>query len=176
MAALTTVTAVKEYLGTKTAESDSLLSELVDRASAAIENFCQRSLGLADREDICNGHGGTTMLLKHSPVVAVSSVVIDGESVPATGFRLAGRTLVLNGWRFTRGEANVQVNYRAGFEQIPADVEQACIETAALMFRRRDHVDVSSKTLAGETVAYIAAELTPSARQILQNYRLVAPL
>ena len=45
-----------------------------------------------------------------------------------------------------------------------------------LALKRRDHIDVSSKALAGETISFITADLTPSAKAVLNSYRRVAPL
>lgn len=182
MADLTTASAVKAYLGLTGTELDSLLSALVSRASAAIENYLQGSVKSASHVQNCHGHGGTAMLLKNWPVQSVQSVVVDGQAIPPAsawgepGWWLSDRSVLLFGYRFARGHANVVIGYTAGWDTVPADIEQACIETVALAFKRREHIDVSSKALAGESISFITAELTPSAKQALLSYRRVAPL
>lgn len=182
MADLTTLAAVKAYGSIAGTELDTLLGTLITRASAAIENFLQGSVLSAPYTETRNGTGGTAMLLAEYPVTAVSSLSIDGTTIPAApaygqpGWWLANRTLLLAGYRFTRGRGNVLVSYTAGYASTPPDIEQACIETVMLALKRRDHIDVSSKSLAGETISFITAELTPSAKQVLGAYRRVAPL
>lgn len=182
MADLTTLAAVKAYGPIAGTELDTLIGALIGRASAAIENFLQAHVLVDDYVDVRNGTGGATMLLRERPVVSVSSVTVDGQSIPAAaafgepGWWLEDRMVLLTGYSYTSGTANVRIAYRAGYDTTPADIEQACIETVMLALRRREHIDVSSKSLAGETVSYLTAELTPSARQVLQSYRRVAPL
>ncbi|WP_018610248.1 phage head-tail connector protein [Uliginosibacterium gangwonense] len=177
MTALITLDAVKAYLGlgaVPNASQDALLVALIERASAAIENYCQRKLTLEARTEWRNGNNSNCMILRDAPIQSVEAVSIDGQSTPVEAISLVGRTIRLTNLVFRSGISNVRVDYTAGFEAIPADMQQACIETVALMFRRRDHLDVSSKALAGETINYIVDELTPSARRILSNYRIVA--
>lgn len=182
MADLTTTAAVKAYMGVTSTDLDALLAALITRASAAIENFLQGGVLSAPYTETRNGTGGQYILLAQYPVTAVASLTIDGIDIPAAsgygqaGWWLSGRTLNVSGYRFTRGRGNVVVIYTAGYAATPPDIEQACIESVVLSLKRRDHMDVSSKSLAGETVSFITAELTPSAKQVLNSYRRVAPL
>lgn len=182
MADLTTLAAVKAYGPISGTELDTLLGALITRASTSIENFLQGAVLSASYTETRNGTGGSAMLLRQYPVSAVTSLSIDGNSVPQAtsygqpGWWLADRQLLLFGYRFTRGIGNVLVTYTAGFVTTPPDIEQACIETVLLALKRRDHIDVSSKSLAGETISYITADLTPSAKVVLNSYRRVAPL
>lgn len=183
MADLTTLDAVKAYGPITGTGQDALLAQLISRASAAIENYLQRSVRSADVTEVRDGTGGTAMLLKQHPVSAVSAVTIDGLPIPAAsawgqpGWWLPDdRRILLFGYSFTRGVGNVSVAYTGGFDTVPPDVEQACIETVLLMVKRREHIDVSSKALAGESITYVNVELPRAAQQVLANYRRVAPL
>ena len=182
MSDLTTIAAVKAYACITNSDLDSLIDAFVKRASAAVDNFTQRTLRSAAHVETRNGTGGCELLLREYPITAVASVVVDGKTIPqastfsGAGWRQAERSLVLNGYAFTRGTGNVVISYTAGYATTPPDIEAAVIETSMLMLERRKHVDVSSKSLAGETVSFITAELTPSAKQILLSYRRVAPL
>lgn len=179
--ALTTKAAVKLYKGITGTELDTLIDALIPRVSAAIESYLSRRIESAAQVDLRDGNGGRSMLLREYPVTAVAAVSVDGQAIPAGGFDLAGwrladRMLVLEGYRFTSGIANVRIDYTAGYATVPADIEQACIETVLLALERRAHIDVSSKSLAGETVSYITADLPPSARKALNQHLRVAPL
>lgn len=179
--ALTTAAAVKAYKPITGTELDALIGALVDRASAAVETYLSRKIESQAHVEIRDGNGGRSMMLEQYPVTAVSAVSVDGQPIPQGGFgvagwRLAGRSLVLEGYRFARGDANIQIDYTAGYSTVPADIEQACIETILLALERRSHIDVSSKSLAGETVSFITADLPPSARKALEPHRRVAPL
>jgi len=179
MAMLTSLDAVKAYLGMSSAPNvaqDALLVSLIERASGAIENYCQRQILCATRTEWRHGNNSKCMVLREAPIASIEAVSIGGQPVPLQEISLLGRTVCLKGRVFPSGINNVRIDYTAGYESIPADMQQACIETVALMFRRRDHLDVTSKALSGETVNYIVDELTPSSRRILSNYRIVVPI
>lgn len=184
MADLTTLAAVKAYAGITSTEMDAMLAAMITRASAAVENFLQTPVGEGPIEEVRHGHNGATMLLTGMSPKNITLVEVDGKPIqPASTFEAAGWWLVrqmitLRGQVFCKGRENVRINYTAGYPpgQIPPDIEQAVIETVMTSYKRRDHIDVSSKSLAGETISYITAELTPSARSILASYRRVAPL
>ncbi|MDP3124602.1 MAG: hypothetical protein Q8M84_03115 [Thiobacillus sp.] len=179
--ALTTTAAVKAYKPITGTELDALIDALVPRASSAIETYLSRKIESTAHVEIRDGNGGRSLMLSQYPVTAVSAVSVDGQPIPqgsfgVAGWRLANRSLVLEGYSFARGDANVQIEYTAGYATVPPDIEQACIETILLALERRSHIDVSSKSLAGETVSFITADLPPSARKALDPHRRVAPL
>jgi len=159
-----------------------MLTALISRASAAVENFLQGSVLSASYTETRHGTGGQAMLLAEYPVTAASTVTVNGQPIPKatafgqTGWWLSDRTILLVGYSFARGRNNVQVTYTAGYATTPPDIEQAVIETVMLALKRRDHIDISSKALAGETISFITADLTPSAKAVLSSYRRVAPL
>lgn len=181
MADLTTLSAVKAYGGITNAVSDLLLADLITRTSATVENYLGRSVLSAARSETRDGTGSNRIVFAENPVTAVSSVVVDGRSigpaldVSSPGYRFTKTMLVLNGFAFTKGHGNVSLSYTAGYASIPEDIEQAVIESVLLAFKRRDHLDVSSKGLAGETVSFINSELTPAARDALRPYKKVVP-
>ena len=114
------------------------------------------------------------------PISAIASLYIDNILIPfATdptqlGYMFAPDRIVINsGYLFNRGFQNVVINYTAGYATIPLDIEQACIDLVATVYRTKDRIGVSSKTLAGETVQFTSAAFTDSIMQILKNYRQV---
>jgi len=176
MSDLTTLAAVKAYLKTPNSAADDLLSDLITRASAAVENYCQRSLLSSSRVEFRDGTGGAVMLLREYPIQSIQSVVIDGNLIPPSAYALYNRTLKLTGYRFTRDQMNVCITYTAGYLTVPPDVEQACIESVAQMYKRAEHIDVSSKSLQGESTTYIQTDISAAAQQMLNNYKIVAPI
>jgi len=178
---VTTLNAAKAYKNLQGTELDALIERMIPGVQALMETAMQRRIDSAERTETYHGTGGRAMLLRQWPVTAVAEVLVDGVPVPpgshtAPGWRLAGRTLVLNGSRFTAGWENVQVRYTAGWTVVPGDLELAAHESLFMSIERRNHLDVSSKALAGETVAYITAALTPAAQATVDRYKSVAPV
>jgi hypothetical protein len=182
--ALITLAAVQQYLSIKPGgDADPLLSNMIDRVSAAVLNYLNRGDIMASpRTETRNGTSSARMVCANLPVQSVQSVRINGaEVLPSTGYSVPGWSfdaegvILRGGLTFTRGTANVELSYVAGYDEVPADIALAVLEAVGLAFKRREHVDVSSKSLAGETITYITADMPPSARKVLDNYRKVIP-
>ena len=134
--ALTSLVAVKTWLGVTTTTDDVLLTRLLNQVSTATLSYLQRpNLARATYSELRNGVGNQRMTLRNWPVVSVSSLFVAGHSVPAgllpatasaltPGYTLSQwdgtgsgnlQELTLVGYSFIRGNNNVQINYIAGY-------------------------------------------------------------
>ena len=195
MSDLCTLASVKEWLRTGGDQfpptDDEMLARLITAASTFVERWLSRPIALGNWQEIRDGMGGeraNRMVLAVTPVVAILSLTIDGLVIPAapplgpTVFNTAGYVftpteLVLRGWRFWRGTANVIIQYTAGYDPIPSDIEQATIELVTLRYRERTRIGEVSRSLGGaETVAYSQKDMSDAIKTQLSRYRQVAPL
>lgn len=183
MADLTTLATVKEWLSITDSSKDALLTRLISAASDFIQTWLNRTLASASYTDTLDGAGGRTLLLGNYPITAVSSVYVDGVSIPqSTSVAMSGwtydatRIVLRGGYRFTRDLQNVVVSYTAGYVTTPKEVEQSCIELIARRYKERDRIGVSSKTLAGETVTFSQKDMSDAIKTTLTQYRKVAPI
>lgn len=74
--ALTTTANVKSYLGITVTDYDSLFDALISRSTAAIENYCNRSLLSDTYREVYNGDGSTVLYLREWPVTDISLLAI----------------------------------------------------------------------------------------------------
>lgn len=75
--ALTTLANVKEALGISGTDSDALITNLIARAQAAIEHYCDRTFEQATHTDEKGDAKGTgTILVKNPPIASVTSVAV----------------------------------------------------------------------------------------------------
>lgn len=191
--ALTTVAAVKEYLGITHADHDGLIEGLVEAVSAQFNSYCGRKLAARDYSHqsgdaaydpdnaLLSGSGYPELLLPQYPVVSLDTLRVAGAVVqPSTGgagyYLDAGAgVLTLVGAVFPRGPHNVALVYRAGFQQIPPDLAQAAIEQCAVRFQEsgagKGRLGVSARTLADGSVSYHTGALLPQSRAVLDRYR-----
>lgn len=197
---LTTLANLKAWipgLGTGTTPDDATLSRLITAVSLQIATYLSRPiLQSQSYTDTYDGKDTTALPLANFPVTAVSSVTVDGFSIPAAspptpsapqlGFTFTPTMLELvgGGWpfgpfyRFTRGYQNIVVAYTAGYTAGGNDLlvlEQACIEQCAVRYSERTRIGQKSKSLAGEVVSYFSGDLTPSVKLMLAPYRRVVP-
>jgi hypothetical protein len=181
---LTTLANVKAYLPTSNATDDQLLSRLISALSAFVQTWLNRTIAQAPYTDVINGIGGNRVQFQNYPVTAVTSLTIDGQTVPAaatpvqsgwTGYVFDAQQIMVSGFRFTRGWQNISIAYTAGYATTPLDIEQAVIEIITLRYKQRDQIGFNSKSIGGETVAFSVKDMQPSTLTVLQNYRRVAP-
>lgn len=134
---LTTLARVKAYLGVKLdapddPARDALLQQFITRTSAAcLGDMGRDTLLVKAYTDMLDGTGSRAMMLSRWPVIVLSSVNVNGVGIqtnptPPMG---AGWTydlwdgippgepsrIILSGFCFSRGLANVSFGYKAGY-------------------------------------------------------------
>ena len=178
---LTTIDAVKAYLGLTSTTDDEMIAQLISSESALIQGWISRAFGVATYTDIFSGNGKNMHYLHNSPVVSIQSVTVNGSTVPAAatiqdaGYIVIDEQLTLLRYEFACGTINCQVVYTAG-QVTPPDIAQACIELVSKRYRDRDRIGLVSKGLAGETTAYETKALPDHVKLILQQYKKVTPV
>lgn len=185
MSDLTTLAAVKAKLriATGTTTDDALLGTLITQASQFIQAWLNRTFASQAYSDVRDGTGTGVLMFPNYPVTAVASVTVDDVAVPlatnttATGYRFDSTRLYLNnGDTFRRGFGNVAVSYTAGYASTPAEIDGACADLVAFKYRELERIGHSSKSIQGETVAFITADMPAAVKTLLNNYRKVIPL
>lgn len=176
---------VRSYLGVTATTDDTRIQALVDACAQFIETYTNRSYEEAEYTETIDGTGKDEVMLGNYPVTSVSFVSIDGKSVGpvptpndfvTTGFMFDSGGVILQGGKlFSKGRRNVVISYTAGFAQIPADLVQAVVETAALKYKQGPQTGLSSKGLAGETTSYVLSDFPRSVQTLLNNYKRVVP-
>jgi len=149
---------MKEALGITDNSQDSLLTNLINRATDIIEKYCngRRFASTIYTNEEYDGKGSDYLNLKHYPVITLTS--IDGRSGDFSSpswsalddafyksIDNAGQIYYSGG--FTRGVRNYRVNYTAGFATIPNDLQQACITLVAFLKNQTKATGMKSETL-----------------------------
>jgi uncharacterized phiE125 gp8 family phage protein len=186
--ALTTVAAVKSYLkiaDTNTVD-DGRIELLINACSSAIENFCRRNFKkqtFTDEEYDGNDH--RYLNLYNYPVQSVQSVTLNDELVDSIEYIVKKKTGILarkynntlSGISYNRyvpiwpkGDANILVTYTAGYDEIPADLEQACI-LYVMSFYKSDVANFSTTFTDG--FVFRADAMPVQVKLMLQPYMKV---
>jgi hypothetical protein len=169
---------------------DPMLTRLILAASSLIDRFCNRSFTLQSYTEIRNGNGKNRLVLKNAPIVTVTQVVVNGVGYtqmaePAVGvfasngatFAFEEQQIVLVGGRFIQGVKNVLIQYTAGFDPVPDDVEQACIDIVTTIYKNKDRFGEISKVIQGiGTVSFSQKDMTAFAAEVLYAWQLTTPV
>ena len=173
---------VQTYIGTTDNSTAAVIEQLIENASAFIERYCNRTFAVTSYTETRNGNNRARMMLNNAPIVAVSSVSIEGVVIPqSTGAQVAGwvadtHTLYLRAGSgfsiFPEGVQNVAVSYTAGFNTVPADVAQACIELIAFKLAKRNRIDKKNETLGQQqTIGFDISDMPKSVVTALASYQ-----
>ncbi len=180
--ALAALADVEAWLGLASGNTDeALLTRLLTAASTFVETWCDRTLGVTAYSEVRDGNGLNRITPYVRPIVSVSGVTVDTTVVPAApafmqpGWWLAGKSILLFGYEFCRGNSNVLLSYSAGFATIPADISQAVIELVAMRYRERSRIGLTSVHADGETTSYSLKDMPAQVATILSQYRAVVP-
>ncbi|HYF88980.1 phage head-tail connector protein [Azospirillum sp.] len=140
---LTTLAKVKAELQSPDAD-DTLLTTLIEQASATIETFCGRSFAAAAATETYRiARWRERLILERTPVVSVASVLLNGETLDPAAYEVespgAGFLLRLDGSGCSIGwpAGRVAVTYTAGYSATPPDVERCCIDVVKLGYFAR---------------------------------------
>lgn len=160
--ALTSLEAVREHLGVPptTLTFDNLLTRFINVATAKIESFCDRKFLRRPTTEYQDGFANDRILLDQWPASKPSEVWIDGSSeftdvanrLDPSQYELdlsargEGIGLSLKGRYFGKGTRNIKVVYLAGFDPIPADLEDACIWMVEFLYDMRGDRRVGVET------------------------------
>ncbi len=182
---LCTLAELKSWLPNQGNNDDATLQSLISNGSAQLLQYIDRPHILASVLGTINetydGNDSDRILPRNYPIIAVSSVAVDGIAVqPSTapsgfGFLWDSRRILLRGYRFNRGVQNVLVSYTAGFVAVPLDLKQAAIDTFALAYRQRTHIGERSTSIGGQvTQSFDMSDIPPRALATFNLYRRLA--
>ena len=167
--ALCTRKQVKDYLKITGSEStsDNLLNDLINRISTAFQSFCGRNLNTATYTEYYDG-GCYEIWLDNYPIQSIAEVNDDSDwawntstLVPSADYIIADeRSIYLNGL-FGRGRKNIKITYTAGYDAVPEDIRQSCIEEVGRKFKHRTDFDETGKTLDDGSVTYQDGNFPP---------------
>jgi len=194
--ALVSVEMAKDFLQIPASDTsqDGTLGVQIAQVSAAINTYCDRVFVRQSYRDQfrmpSNWLGaGEPLVTRQRPIVMVAGVPIltvieDGSSI--TGWEVyshPGHLYRLNGGSAAAAWAGalVVVDYEAGFELIPEDVQGACLQWLSSRWTTRGHnpmlksqtiPDVVAETYFGMDMTTQSAAMPNEVQQILNSYRL----
>ena len=193
------ITDIKTRLGVG-AEFDDILTAIVAGVSSIFDGYCDRTL-LAPEETVTlrrMGYGQYLQLPQY-PIVEIPSVteawdydfdnadpLVEGtDYMQLDGGAKGVLYRIWGAWPLLPG--SVEIVYRGGYlaagetpeedsaeVALPADLREAAVQQACLLFKRRDDIGLSSVSALGGSVSVFAQlELLPLVKQTLDRYRRI---
>jgi len=186
-----TTTAFKSYRGITKTSDDVLIGDIIDRATAQIETYCDRIFvapttaathyfdAVRDTSD-----DRKTLYLDDDLVTIVTIVNGDDETIASTHYvpvprhatpyyqiRLTGLADML--WTYSDApEDAIEVNGRWGYAtSAPADIQHATIRLAAYLYAQKDASVFDVTMMPGQGVMTVPQGFPRDVREILDPYK-----
>lgn len=178
--------------------TDNLLSRLISAVSASVQSWLGRTIASATYTETRNGNNSDRMPLMNFPVLSVTSLVINGQTIPqrpplGSGYTATITGMLPLGWvndqymiyvdsgqpgcaGFPKGIQNVVITYSAGYASTPLDVEQAVIDIIGDLMKYMQRIGKTSQGIEGQTTAFVNTAMPVRAQQALFQYKQVAPV
>jgi hypothetical protein len=173
--ALVTLNEAKAWMSITDSAQDTQITDLITKASAAVEDYLDRPATSQASTELYDGLGGRRLFTSRWPITAVSSILIDGQAVASGTFVFQGRMIQLRSGTFTLGELNVEVTYTAGWTTLPDEVRTATLMTLqAMLFGTAADPNLVSESaggvFGGSFISTGPGSIPPAARSYLDSH------
>ena len=174
MSVFSTLEDFKDHFNIQTSKDDIVICRCIAASSTFIESWLNRKLDLKTYTEKYHGNNSDYHLCRNHPIVSVQSVIVDNINI--NSFDHDEVQIYLTNNSFNKGRFNCVVNYTAGYEIIPDDIKQACIEIAGMKYKQIETLNISSKAVAGDNVSYIVKDMPDFVKVVLKQYKQVCPI
>jgi hypothetical protein len=197
----TTVEAVVAFLQTNPnfpipqADQDDetgLINVLISAASQFVRDYTSNAILNASYTEMRDGVGyevsHPTFVFAQKPATSVQLVTVAGQTIPPSpaptptnpfqaGYMFSATKLVIFGYWVPRIPLCVQLQYTAGYNTVPTDLDHACVLMVAYEYRERRRLGISSEEAAGVgSRTYSIKSIPDRSREIINKYVRVAPV
>ena len=183
---LTDLDTAKNYLQLEMAETkdNNTVIQFINSASWFCNSYTYRKLKSRSLTEYYSGDGENVIFTNNYPITAITNVyddpdrsygadtLIDSGDLVYMPNDLAYK-IVYDGGTFTRGIKNLKVEYTAGYETVPYDLEEACLQVVGMFWNNIDKgwLGVIAQTLADGNINIESTFIPKSALTILDVYR-----
>lgn len=168
MASLVSVEQAKQYLGISSSDQDALLEAMIEQVSAEVERRCGRPFTRRSfvETHLLRARADAYVVLRQRPVLAITRVTDD-----ATGAAIDPGDVVVDAEagivHLPQRVRQVTVEYDAGYDVTPPDVQGAVLAIVAAVWQ--DRTRSASQLAIGDYRAAIELAM-PQVADILDRY------
>jgi len=177
------VTDAKTYLDVTGTDDDTVIGNMLDAATVALEKAAGRHLVSTAVTEYLDGQAERRVWLQE-PAESITSVHVDSDQgwdatslISADDYAVEGCTLDYISRVWTRGRRNMRVIYQAGFATVPEDLQHAARVQVAKLYSewqvaKKGLNVLKSHSVQGWSQTFLEQKgLAPEAAAIVERYR-----
>ena len=178
--ALATLDEFKNFYGMTGAKQleDDLIEDMIDRMTQLFQTYCGvTSFKAADYTEYIDGESSKYIFPKNTPIISVTELNEDADwnwaadtTIGSDEYRIIDDNQIMYK-TFAAGDQSIKLVYRAGFESVPLDLKQACIEEASIRYKHRRDINILTKSLEDGDATYSTTAFLPATLETLYKYR-----
>ena len=187
---LTTLEDTKEYLEIDDTGKDNLLQQLINTASQFIKTETGYEWVKTTYKELIDGERTETLILTQRPIISVTSLVINGETIDSGNYYIYNEAGMLKrqdvgiydvgythsfrrGLLFPRGQQNIEVQYVAGYDDVPYDLQKAVWSMVNTQLESKNYEGLESYSIGDESIKWRASGLPAEVQQTIMKYKSV---
>ena len=184
--ALTTRARVQEYRVANgetldsTPEINTQIDNLINSVSSRFESHCDRNFVSRAYTEYLDGKGSSVIYPKQYPITDVESIHSDSgwkwlvkDLINSDNYRIVDENSIVlkSGMTFSDAVQNIKLVYTAGYNEIPYDLEGACINEVLRMLMKFEEIGVIEKRSNDYLVKYVSAPFMEDTLLVLNRYK-----
>ena len=186
---LTTLEDTKEYLEIEGTDKDNLLQQLIGAASQFIKTETGYEWVETTYKELIDGERTETLILTQKPIISIESLVINGETI-SDNYYIYNESGMLKqadvgiydvgythhsrkGLLFPRGQQNIEVEYVAGYKDVPQDLQKAVWSMINTQLEGKEYEGLESYSIGDESMKWREAGLPAEVQQTIARYKSV---
>ena len=187
---LTTLSDTKDYLEIDDTSQDDILAILISAASEYMKTETGFEWVETEYKELIDGEDTETLILTQKPIISVESLVIDGDTIGSDNYYIYSNSGMLKrkdvgvynvgylhsfrkGLLFPHGQQNIEVEYTAGYEDVPQDLQKAVWSMVNSQIEGKEYEGLEQYSIGDETIKWRANGLPAEAQQTIMKYKSV---
>ena len=169
---ITSLEATKDYLEIDDATQDDILGVLIDAASDYVKHATGLEFVETTYKEAIDGKGRKALTLSQHPVISIASLEVNDRVIEEYHQYDSG-VIKRKSNIFPEGDLNVEIEYTAGYKEIPQDLQKAVWSMINTQLEGKDYEGLESYSIGDESMTWRTDNLPPETVQTIQSYKSV---
>lgn len=163
-----------------TPETNTQIDNFINAISSRMESYCDRKFVSRSYTEYLDGRGSNVLYPKQYPVTDVESITSDAgwkwlikDLINPENYRVVDENSIVlkSGMMFPDAVQNIKLVYTAGYDEVPYDLEGACINEVLRTLLKFEEMGVTEKRSNEFFIKYVPTPFMEDTLLVLNRYK-----